>query len=75
MSKVNRTDEFAIAEKGPEWFNSFLQSLAGAKTGGYQDLLDIINDTAHKSIENLVKSYREQCGLDLVNFEEDDIIK
>ncbi|MFA5024662.1 MAG: RNA ligase family protein [Patescibacteria group bacterium] len=75
MSKVNRTDEFAIAEKGPEWLNNFLRTFSGAKTGGYQDLLDIINDTAHKSIENLVKSYREQCGLDLVNFEEDDIIK
>jgi len=74
MSKICRTDEFAIDEKGPSWFDAFLQSIAANKIGGYQDILDIINNKSHKSIESLIKNYREQCGLDALGEDLDEEI-
>src|SRR5271157_2565285 len=70
--KITRTEEFARDERGPDWFRDFLLSLSGEKTAGIQDVLDLMNNTKGKAVEKLVKSYRDQVGLDILLSEPDD---
>jgi len=70
--KITRTEEFARDERGSEWFRDFLLSFSGQKTAGIQDVLDMMTNTKGKAVEKLVKSYREQVGLDLVGSDAED---
>lgn len=64
MSKITRSDVYARDEKGGEWFEEFLQSLAEQKESS---VLDVLNNIQHKKSETaqgVVDKYREMIGLD-----------
>jgi ATP-dependent DNA ligase len=66
MSKITRIDEYAAPERGPDWMGDLFNTLSNlpASTAGIQDVLDLMTGRQQKSIEAVVKSYREQCGMD-----------
>jgi hypothetical protein len=63
-SKITRSDIYVRDEKGPEWFNDFLQSLAGQSIT--QNVLDAINKKRGETVEGVVSKYREMVGLDVL---------
>lgn len=64
MTNVSRSDVYARDEKGPDWFNDLLESLANQKPGTVQDILGAIKNTEAKSVDSVVQNYRKQVGLD-----------
>ena len=73
MSNVARNDLYARDERGPEWFNDFLKSLADSpeKPTSIQEILSAINNKRGETVEGVVQDYRERVGLDLVHSSED----
>ena len=73
MSKISRSDVYARDERGPDWFDSFLQSYANQ--GNVKDLLDTITEKKAKTVQSVVDEYRKMVGLDLIANEEEPEIK
>jgi hypothetical protein len=68
MIKITRNDTFVKSEKGPDWFNEFIRFFCENQKPNSvaSNLSDIINN---RTVESVVKSYREQVGLDIVGVE------
>lgn len=68
MSNVNRSDVYARGEKGPEWFNDFLNRIASGsyETASVQDILSAIYNKRSETVDSVVQDYREKVGLDLI---------
>jgi len=68
MTNVSRNDLYARDERGPEWFNEFLQSLANTlnQPSSIQEILSAINNKKAETVAGVVQDYRERVGLDLV---------
>lgn len=62
--KISRNDVYVRDEKGPEWFEDFLRSLAQQSTT--QNILDAINQKRGETVEGVVSKYREMVGLDVL---------
>lgn len=60
--KISRNDVYIRDEKGPEWFEDFLRSLAQQSTT--QNILDAINKKRGETVEGVVSKYRAMVGLD-----------
>lgn len=72
--KISRNDVYIRDEKGPEWFEDFLRSLAQQSTT--QNILDAINKKRGETVEGVVSKYRAMVGLDaLADDSENDINK
>jgi ATP-dependent DNA ligase len=69
---ITRNDIYVRDEKGPDWFNDFLQSFAKSKPASIQDILDAINNKRSATVEDVVSMYRDQVGLDLIANSEDE---
>lgn len=67
MAEVSRNDLYMRDERGPEWFDEFLRSLANSKeSSSVQDILNAIHNKRGETVESVVRQYREQVGLDIV---------
>ena len=75
MPKVSRNDVFVRDERGPDWFNEFLHSVANSKPSTVNDILDAITNKKGETVESVVQSYREQVGLDALSHPENDNVK
>jgi hypothetical protein len=72
MAKVSRNDIYVRDERGADWFNSFLQSLAGTEPSSVQEILSAINNKRTETVDGIVQNYREQVGLDSLSSDEED---
>ena len=64
MSKITRNDLYVRSEKGPEWFNDFLRSLAEEKESSVKDVIDAIQYKKSETVKSVVDEYRKMVGLD-----------
>jgi hypothetical protein len=72
MSKITRSDIYVRSEKGGEWFDDFLHSLAETKESSYQEIIDAISYKKSETVQGVVDKYREMVGLDTVASDADD---
>lgn len=74
MTEVSRNDLYMKDEKGPEWFDDFLRSLAdnANEASVDQEIMSAINNKRGETVESVVRDYREQVGLDIVQSSDDD---
>lgn len=70
MSRITRSDVYVRDEKGGEWFQDFLKSLAENKEAYVQDVLDAMNQKKGETVESVVEKYREATGLDTIAAEQ-----
>jgi len=70
MSIVSRSDVFVRDERGGEWFDEFLRSMAEKNPSTVQEVMNIITDKKGQTVESVVQSYREQVGLDALSQED-----
>jgi len=72
MTKVSRNDLFMRSEKGPSWFDEFLETYAQSdnKSSSITDILDAISDKRGETVSSVVESYRQQVGLDSLTADE-----
>jgi hypothetical protein len=77
MTNVSRSDVYVRDEKGPSWFEEFLETLANKKSDTTQDILNSIYNVRARTVDSVVNEYRKQVGLDLVTGteESDETIK
>lgn len=76
MSKITRSDVFMKSEKGGDWFDDFLESLAAENKEAYtQEIIDTITNTKANTVEGVVSQYREMVGLDTIANDKDAEIK
>lgn len=71
MTKVCRNDIYARAERGPEWLNDFLKDALSADVSSIDGIMNAIHNVRARTVENVVKDYREQVGLDIVHSGDD----
>ena len=72
---MKRDYTYARGEKGPDWFNEFLDSFARSSDNTTNDILSIINNKNGETVESMVRSYREQVGLDLIAQDDQELTK
>jgi len=72
MTKITRSDIFMRSEHGGAWFNDFLESFANNTPASVQEILNAINNKRTETVDSVVKSYREQVGLDTISSLEED---
>jgi hypothetical protein len=66
MTKINRSDIFVRDEKGPTWFNDFLESLAEEKESSVQDVIDAIQYKRSETVQGVVDEYKKMVGLNSI---------
>ena len=64
MSYVSRNDMYARDEKGGEWFDQFLRSMADQKSSTIKDVLDAIQEKRGETVKSVIEEYRKMVGLD-----------
>lgn len=74
MTKITRSDVYVRSEKGGEWFEDFLQSLAEDKEGSVRDVVDAIQHKKSETVQSVVDEYRKMVGLDSIANSEDSSI-
>lgn len=75
MTKVSRNDIYVRDENGPDWFTEFLRTYDINKSAyptSIQDIMGIITNRRGETVESIVKKYREQVGLDMVQSSDED---
>jgi hypothetical protein len=71
---ISRSDIYAKDERGGDWFQEFLCSLAG-QSSNMQEILEAITGQHGKSVQSIVQQYRKDVGLDIVGGLEDEQVK